>query len=106
MVPGVVPTGEGGLLGLALSPASRPTTALYAYFTAGDRQPDRPDDATTAAGGPHQRLIFSGIPKGPIHNGGRIAFGPDGMLYVGTGEAGDARAGRRTWTPSAARSCG
>ena len=37
--------------------------------------------------------IFKGIPKGAIHNGGRIAFGPDKMLYAGTGETGDTRAG-------------
>jgi hypothetical protein len=33
--------------------------------------------------------IFKGIPKGMIHNGGRIAFGPDRMLYAGAGETGD-----------------
>jgi glucose/arabinose dehydrogenase len=33
--------------------------------------------------------VFRGIPKGFVHNGGRIAFGPDRMLYAGTGESGD-----------------
>jgi glucose/arabinose dehydrogenase len=33
--------------------------------------------------------VFKGIPKGYIHNGGRIAFGPDKMLYAGTGESGE-----------------
>jgi len=33
--------------------------------------------------------VLDGLPKGVIHNGGRIAFGPDGMLYAGVGETGN-----------------
>jgi glucose/arabinose dehydrogenase len=86
-VSGVDGTGEGGLLGIALAPAYPKDPSLYAYFTAGGQNVVA---RMTYAGGrlSDQRQIFGGIPSGPIHNGGRIAFGPDGMLYVGTGEAG------------------
>ncbi|RLU96740.1 glucose sorbosone dehydrogenase [Streptomyces griseocarneus] len=92
-VPGVAAAGEGGLLGLALSPRFADDHLLYAYFTtASDNRIAqlRYDEAKPAG----QRLgqpntVFQGIPKGQIHNGGRIAFGPDGMLYAGTGEAGE-----------------
>ncbi|MER6784506.1 PQQ-dependent sugar dehydrogenase [Streptomyces sp. NPDC000658] len=92
-VPGVSAAGEGGLLGLALSPGYASDRMVYAYVTtASDNRVVRMlYDAKRPAG---DRLgapdtIFKGIPKGMIHNGGRIAFGPDGMLYVGTGESGD-----------------
>ncbi|MFE9857066.1 PQQ-dependent sugar dehydrogenase [Streptomyces sp. NPDC005780] len=93
-VPGVAPAGEGGLLGLAVSPDYGTDHLVYAYFTtASDNRIARmlyDEDGTT----PGQLLgapdtILRGIPKGAIHNGGRIAFGPDRMLYAGTGETGD-----------------
>jgi glucose/arabinose dehydrogenase len=86
-VAGVRPSGEGGLLGIALSPRFESDHLLFAYFTAGNenRIARMTYDGKGLSG---QRTIFDGIPAGSIHNGGRIAFGPDGFLYVGTGEAG------------------
>ncbi|MEC4016237.1 PQQ-dependent sugar dehydrogenase [Streptomyces sp. H27-D2] len=92
-VPGVSASGEGGLLGLALAPAFGADHMVYAYFTtASDNRIARMsyDDKKPAGsqlGAPD--TIFKGIPKGEIHNGGRIAFGPDKMLYAGAGETGD-----------------
>lgn len=80
------PQGEGGLLGLALSPHFAQDDLVYVYVTtAQDNRVlrfrlDAPATRT---------VVFSGIPKAQIHDGGRIAFGPDGDLYVGTGETGD-----------------
>ncbi|MFR9788895.1 PQQ-dependent sugar dehydrogenase [Streptomyces sp. MB22_4] len=91
-VSGVSPAGEGGLLGIALSPHYASDHMIYAYFTsASDNRIVRMlyDDRKPAGeqlGAPD--TVFKGIPKGLIHNGGRIAFGPDGMLYAGTGETG------------------
>ncbi|MFI1798541.1 PQQ-dependent sugar dehydrogenase [Streptomyces sp. NPDC020379] len=92
-VPGVAAAGEGGLLGLALSPGFTTDHLVYAYFTtASDNRiaqlrydAGKPDGLRLGA----PNTIFQGIPKGQIHNGGRIAFGPDGMLYAGTGEGGE-----------------
>lgn len=89
-VPDVVPGGEGGLLGLALSPNFPADRYLYAYFTtAQDNRLARLRVEQTGdglqLGAPE--VIFTGIGKASTHNGGRIRFGPDGYLYVGTGDS-------------------
>ncbi|HBH59269.1 MAG TPA: glucose sorbosone dehydrogenase [Arthrobacter bacterium] len=90
-VPGVAPDGEGGLLGLALSPGFPADKYLYVYFTsAQDNRIARLEltekpDGSLAFGDPE--VVFTGIPKASTHNGGRIRFGPDGFLYVGTGDS-------------------
>ncbi|MFD7613830.1 PQQ-dependent sugar dehydrogenase [Streptomyces sp. NPDC059828] len=92
-VPGVAPAGEGGLMGLAVSPAFASDHLVYAYFTTESDNRiarmlyDEKKPAGQQLGAPD--TILRGIPKGTVHNGGRIAFGPDRMLYAGTGETGD-----------------
>jgi glucose/arabinose dehydrogenase len=83
-VPGVEPQGEGGLLGIAVSPDYQRDQLVYAYFSsASDNRIVR------FRLGEQPRPVLTGIPKGTIHNGGRIAFGPDGELYATTGETGN-----------------
>ena len=84
-VPGVAASGEGGLLGLAVSPDFAKDSLVYAYYTG--EQDNR--IVRFRLGGGEPEVVFDGIAKAGFHNGGRIAFGPDGMLYVGTGDAGD-----------------
>lgn len=91
-IPGVVPGGEGGLLGLAVSPDYSSDGLLYAYFTSqSDNRIARFTLTRSEPGGSLElgrpETVFSGIPKASTHNGGRIRFGPDGNLYVGTGDS-------------------
>ena len=87
-VPGVDPGGEGGLLGLAVSPTYIHDSLLYAYITTSEdnriiRFRLAPDGTEVY----NVQVVLSGIAKGGQHNGGGLAFGPDGMLYAGTGDA-------------------
>lgn len=81
------PRGEGGLLGLAVSPGFAEDRRVYLYYTAADdnrivrfryQQGELRD----------KEVLVSGIPAASIHNGGRLVFGPDDLLYASTGEAG------------------
>jgi quinoprotein glucose dehydrogenase len=81
--------GEGGLMGLAAGPAFRSKPFIYAMHTYKkngelyNRVIRFQDEGST---GRFDKIILDNIPGGTNHNGGRIAFGPDGMLYITTGE--------------------
>jgi len=92
-VPGVVPDGEAGLLGLAMLDDGG-TTWLYAYVTAADdnrvlRMPLTGEEGGYGLDTSAPEVVLSGIAKASNHDGGRIAFGPDGALYVTAGDAND-----------------
>jgi glucose/arabinose dehydrogenase len=86
-VPGVDPSSEGGLLGLAVDPKFSSRPYVYAYYSSGtDNRIARLTWRNNRIVDPH--VILDGIPISAVHNGGRLRFGPDGFLYVGTGEGG------------------
>jgi glucose/arabinose dehydrogenase len=88
-ISGVSFDGEGGLLGVAVSPSFADDRLVYLYATTprGNQvlRARLDGDLLTAP-----EVLLDDIPSAFVHNGGRLAFGPDGMLYVTTGDARDA----------------
>lgn len=87
------PAGEGGLLGLAIHPQFSTNRFFYVYYTTTrngssinriERYKLSQDSASAAS----DRVILDEIGANTFHDGGRLRFGPDGMLYAGTGDAG------------------
>lgn len=93
-VPDLATTGEQGLLGIALHPAYPAVNAVYVYatrFVDGPLSPVNQIIGMRDVGGTasQPRLLWqSDAPLGPVHQGGRILFGPDGRLYAVEGNHG------------------
>jgi quinoprotein glucose dehydrogenase len=82
--------GEGGLMGLALHPRFPQEPYLYVMYTArtGSGAVNRISRFTAVGDvAEDEKILIDGIPAAQFHNGGALAFGPDGMLYAGTGDA-------------------
>jgi len=92
---GVRHAGEGGLLGVTIHPKFSENHYVYLYFSSGysksqtrnrvERYRLENDFLTD------KKIIIDNIPGALYHDGGRIEFGPDGLLYITTGDATDSK---------------
>ncbi|MCY1032022.1 PQQ-dependent sugar dehydrogenase [Corallococcus sp. BB11-1] len=88
----IAKSSEGGLLGIAAHPDFATNRQFYLYVTtdADGKAQNRVERWTLSPEGTRatfERVILGDIPSATYHDGGRLRFGPDGMLYVGTGDA-------------------
>lgn len=91
-IQGVIHRGEGGLLGMALHPNFTENSWLYLYLTTQGEsglvnRVERYTFDLATKSLTERTSILENIPGAANHDGGRIAFGPDGYLYITTGDA-------------------
>ena len=87
---------EGGLLGMAFHPDYPTTPEVFLYYTRNHTGPSmrsvvsrfRLDDVASPGAGTVEEVILEVDQDFDNHNGGDIAFGPDGLLYIGLGDGG------------------
>ena len=94
-ISGVSTGGERGLLSVAFAPDYASSRMLYVYFTNGSGDLEiaelRADaDGRHANPGTLRPIVIVPHPNHSNHNGGQLQFGPDGLLYAGTGDGGGA----------------
>lgn len=100
----VASAGESGLMGLALDPSFAQNGYLYLMYTYRDSENQlrnrvsRLTERDNKAG--DEQIIFDGIPGGIIHDGGRLKFGPDGKLYVTTGDSSNSQLAQQLDSPA------
>ena len=78
---------EGGTLGIALDPNHDNNRYVYIYYTTEEKSNRVSRFRYNGEELVEENIIIDDIPGARIHNGGRISFGPDGNLYIGTGDA-------------------
>lgn len=91
-IQGVEHVGEGGLLGLAVHPSFKENNWIYLYLTVRTEKGLSNRIERYQLNGARlldRTVIIEGISAAAFHDGGRIEFGPDGYLYVTTGDAGN-----------------
>ncbi len=90
-IPDVKPYGEGGLMGLAIHPKYQANNYIYLYYTYSGS-----DNKTLNRVARYKfennslsdrKILIDNIPGAIYHNGGRLKFGPDGFLYITTGDS-------------------
>ena len=95
--------GEAGLLGLALAPDFAATRLVYLYYTAeqGSGAVNRIVRYREVGGRLAERaVLLDNIPAATIHDGGRLRFGPDGLLYATAGDAADSSRAQDAASPA------
>lgn len=90
----VVEISESGLHGIAVDPDFNENRFVYIYYTS--QTGNRVSRFTLNERLENETILIDNIPSGSIHNGGRIKFGPDGMLYITTGDAGNSQLAQDT----------